>query len=262
MTMVFSGPMDLYQVAAYEPAAGGYARVAYWDRCTTDGLAFVGQQVLVPVQRLRPELRDRRRDARERHPGAVRGALAPGVGVNVMSTTLCTGHDRRERLRLQPRPRAARLQGGRGGEQDLRHEVPHAARRRDARVLDPPGAGRAVGAVRVQLPRRRGARADAASSTSPRCSAAATANPAHPEQATTTIYSFQGVTNGGTSYFQRPVYETATFVVIFDAPSRSIAMRRLGATDFDFASALPASVVSDWLAHPGTSRAMPEPHDG
>ena len=38
-------------------------------------------------------------------------------------------------------------------------------------------------------------------------------------------------------------------------------MRRLGATDFDFAEALPASVVSDWLAHPGTSRAMPEPKD-
>ncbi len=90
----------------------------------------------------------------------------------------------------------------------------------------------------------------------------ATANAPHPEQATTTIYiCSMGVTNGGTSYFQRPVYETATFVVIFDAPSRSIAIRRLGATDFDFATAIPASVVSAWLANPGTSRAMPEPKD-
>jgi hypothetical protein len=85
----------------------------------------------------------------------------------------------------------------------------------------------------------------------------ATANPPNPEQATTTIYSFQGVTNGGTSYFQRPVYVTATFVVIFDAPSRSIAMRRLGATDFDFAGTIPASVVQQWLANMGTVRPMP-----
>jgi hypothetical protein len=84
-----------------------------------------------------------------------------------------------------------------------------------------------------------------------------TATPAHPMQATTTIYSFQGVTNGGTSYFQRPVYVTATFVVIFDAPSRSIAMRRLGATDFDFGTAIPSATVSGWLAHAGTARAMP-----
>ena len=78
-----------------------------------------------------------------------------------------------------------------------------------------------------------------------------TATPAHPMQATTTIYSFQGVTNGGTSYFQRPVYETATFIVIFDAPSRSIAMRRLGATDFDFAAAIPSAVVGAVARQPG-----------
>jgi hypothetical protein len=76
-------------------------------------------------------------------------------------------------------------------------------------------------------------------------------------QATTTIYSFQGVTNGGTSYFQRPVYETATFIVIFDAPSSSIALRRFGATDFDFATTIPSAVVGQWLADAGASRAMP-----
>ncbi len=57
MTLVFSGPMDLYQVAAYAPDAAGYARVAYWDRCTTEGLAFVGNKAsAVPVQRIRAEL--------------------------------------------------------------------------------------------------------------------------------------------------------------------------------------------------------------
>jgi hypothetical protein len=76
-------------------------------------------------------------------------------------------------------------------------------------------------------------------------------------QATTTIYSFQGVTNGGDSYFQRPVEETATFIVIFDAPTSSIALRRLDATDFDFGATISSAVVSQWLADAGTSRAMP-----
>ena len=76
-------------------------------------------------------------------------------------------------------------------------------------------------------------------------------------QATTTIYSFQGVTNGGTSYFQRPVYETATFLVIFDAPSQSIALRRLAATDFDFAATVSSAKVGAWLAQAGTTRKMP-----
>jgi hypothetical protein len=85
----------------------------------------------------------------------------------------------------------------------------------------------------------------------------ATANPAHPEQATTTIYSFQGVTNGGTSYFQRPVNITITMLVIFDAASSSIAERRLAATEFDFGSTIPASLVAQWLANKGTVRPMP-----
>jgi hypothetical protein len=53
------------------------------------------------------------------------------------------------------------------------------------------------------------------------------------------------------------VYETATFLVIFDAASSSIAIRRLGATDFDFASGLPSSAVAAWLADAGAARAMP-----
>ena len=43
MTMVFSGPMDLYQVAAYQPGAAGYDRVGLLDPCgPPTGLQFVG----------------------------------------------------------------------------------------------------------------------------------------------------------------------------------------------------------------------------
>jgi len=74
-------------------------------------------------------------------------------------------------------------------------------------------------------------------------------------QATTTIYSFQGVTNGGGSYFQRPVYQTATFIVIFDAPSRSIGLRRVGATEFDFATTISSAVVDQMLANNALAKA-------
>jgi hypothetical protein len=49
---------------------------------------------------------------------------------------------------------------------------------------------------------------------------------------------------------------TATFVVIFDAPSQQIGIRRLGATDFDFAATIPAATAAAWLANPAGTRAM------
>jgi hypothetical protein len=56
--------------------------------------------------------------------------------------------------------------------------------------------------------------------------------------------------------WDRPVHETATFVVVFDAPGKQIAVRRLGATDFDFAGTVPAAKVTAWLATPGGTRAL------
>jgi hypothetical protein len=65
------------------------------------------------------------------------------------------------------------------------------------------------------------------------------------------------VLGGNTATPERPVYETATFVVIFDAPSSSIAMRRLGPTDFEFDTSIPAATVSAWLTDTGVARKMP-----
>ncbi len=261
MTMVFSGPMDLYQVAAYEPTSGGYARVAYWDPCTTEGLAFVGNKSWYQCNGYVQSYVTDDGTASSPTPVQFAGHLAPGVGVNVMSSSLCTGSTDGSDCGFS---RGLALHGFKGDAAGSKIFVtkfrmplanvtpaywilPAQVVRSSQYGCNCRGQGGQGGCGELDVAEVLGGM---------------TANPAHPEQATTTIYSFQGVTNGGTSYFQRPVYETATFVVIFDAPSRSIAMRRLGATDFDFASAIPASVVSDWLAHPGTSRAMPEPHDG
>jgi hypothetical protein len=260
MTMVFSGPMDLYQVAAYEPASGGYQRVAYWDRCTTEGLAWVGNKQWYQCNGYVQSYVTNDGSASSPTPVQFAGHLGAGVGVNVMTSTLCTGTTDGSDCGFS---RGLALHGFKG----------------DA-------AGSKIFVTKLRMPlgnvtpaywilpaqvvrsaqygcncRGQGGQGGCGELDVAEVLGGATANPAHPEQATTTIYSFQGVTNGGTSYFQRPVYETATFVVIFDAPSGSIAMRRLGATDFDFATGISSSVVDQWLASPGTVRSMPDPKD-
>jgi hypothetical protein len=263
MTLVFSGPIDLYQLAVYFPvsalagqASGGYNRVAYWDRCTTDGLAFVGNKAWYQCNGYVQSYVSNDGTAKADASVQFAGSLAPGVGVNVMSTTACTGTTAGSDCGFS---RGLALHGFKGD-----------------------SAGSKIFAVKMRMPlgnvtpaywilpaqvvrsaqygcncRGQGGDGGCGELDVAEVLGGATANPAHPEQATTTIYSFQGVTNGGTSYFQRPVYETATFIVVFDAPSRSIAMRRLSATAFDFAGSVSSAVVSQWLANSGTVRPMP-----
>jgi hypothetical protein len=258
MTMVFSGPMDLYQVAAYQPGAGGYERVAYWDPCTTQGLAFVGNKSWYQCNGYVQSYVTDDGSASSPTPVQFAGHLDPGVGVNVMGSVPCTGTTDGTDCGFS---RGLALHGFKG----------------DA-------AGSKIFVTKLRMPlgnvtpaywilpaqvvrssqygcncRGQGGQGGCGELDVAEVLGGSTANPAHPMQATTTIYSFQGVTNGGESYFQRPVYETATFVVIFDAPSRSIAMRRLGATGFDFGAEIPSATVAAWLANPGTSRAMPTP---
>jgi hypothetical protein len=258
MTMVFSGPMDLYQVAAYQPGTGGYERVAYWDPCTTDGLAFVGNKAWYQCNGYVQSYVTDDGSASSPTPVQFAGHLDPGVGVNVMSSVACTGTTDGTDCGFS---RGLALHGFKGDVAGSKIFVtkfrmplgdvtpaywilPAQVVRSSQYGCNCRGEGGQGGCGELDVAEVLGG---------------STANPAHPMQATTTIYSFQGVTNGGESYFQRPVYETATFVVIFDAPSRSIAMRRLGATDFDFAAEIPSATVAAWLANAGTSRAMPTP---
>jgi hypothetical protein len=256
MTMVFSGPMDLYQIAAYEPATGGFQRVAYWDRCTTEGLALVGNKAWYQCNGYVQSYVTADGTKNSATPVQFAGHLDPGVGVNVMSSVLCTGTTDGSDCGFS---RGLALHGFKG----------------DA-------AGSKIFAAKFRMPlgnvtpaywilpaqvvrssqygcncRGQGGQGGCGELDVAEVLGGNTTNPAHPMQATTTIYSFQGVTNGGTSYFQRPVFETATFIVIFDAPSRSIGMRRLAATDFDFATTISSAVVNQWLANTGTSRKLP-----
>jgi hypothetical protein len=75
-------------------------------------------------------------------------------------------------------------------------------------------------------------------------------------EATTTLYSFQDITGGGSVAFNRPVDEVAVFLVIFDAPGKQIAIRRLDAAEFSFASSLSSASVHSLLQDQGTVRAL------
>jgi hypothetical protein len=77
-----------------------------------------------------------------------------------------------------------------------------------------------------------------------------------PMAATTTIYSWKSVRNGGGSTFQRPVMASAIFIVMFDGEAGSISLRRLDAGHFDFAPTLGQDQVAAWQAKPGVSSAM------
>jgi hypothetical protein len=256
MTLVFSGPMELYQLAVYDPAASGYARVAYWDRCTTDALAFVGNDSWYQCNGYVQSYVTASGTTSSTTPVQFGGSLEAGVGVNVMSSAACSGTTDGTDCGFS---RGLALHGFAGGSMGskifavkLRMPIgdvtpaywllPAQVVRSSQYGCNCRGEGADGGCGEIDVAEVLGG---------------ATATPAHPEQATTTIYSFQGVTGGGSAYFQRPVYATATFLVIFDAASSSIAIRRLGATDFDFASALPSAVVAQWLADAGAARAMP-----
>jgi hypothetical protein len=256
MTMVFSGPMDLYQVAAYDPGSGGYQRVAYWDRCTTAGLAFVGNKAWYQCGGYVQSYVTDDGSASSTTPVQFAGHLDAGVGVNVMSSTLCTGTTAGSDCGFSLGLALHGFKGDAVGSKIFATKfrmpigdvtpaywiLPAQVVRTAQYGCNCRGEGGQGGCGELDVAEVLGGN---------------TATPAHPMQATTTIYSFQGVTNGGDSYFQRPVEETATFIVIFDAPTSSIALRRLDATDFDFGATISSAVVSQWLADAGTSRAMP-----
>ncbi len=57
--------------------------------------------------------------------------------------------------------------------------------------------------------------------------------------------------------WSRPVKETAIFFVIFHAPTKQIAIRRLPATGFNFGGSMTDEQVNSLLAVPGGSTTLP-----
>jgi hypothetical protein len=257
MTMVFSGPMELYTIAVYAPTTSGFARVSYWDRCTSDNLVFMNNLGGGSVSGVWTVCGGNSQsyasaDGSKAAPAPTQfaGVLADGVGVNVMSASPCIGAGDASDCGFY---RDVGLHGWRGSASGTKiftvkmrmptggvtpayWILPAQVVRTAQYGCNCRGMGGAGGCGELDV-------AEVLSSDDPMA-------------ATSTIYSFKSVRNGKGSTFQRPVFASAIFVAIFDAESGSISLRRLDAGVFDFGPTLDATQVAAWQEKPGVSSSM------
>jgi hypothetical protein len=254
MSMVFAGPTELYQIAVYAPGQGGWERTAYWDRCVTQGLVFAGNKSWYECAGFVESYVTADGTAKSTTPVQFAGSIAAGTEVNVMSNTLCTDTS----------PAGCGWSSG----------LPLHGFKGDA-------AGSKIFATKFRMPlgtktpaywilpsqvirssqygcncRGQGSDPTYKGGCGEIDVAEILGGVTTSVEATTTLYSFQDITGGGSVAFERPVDETAVFLVIFDAPTSQIALRRVAATDFSFANILSASDVTKLLANTGTVRAL------
>jgi hypothetical protein len=255
MSMVFAGPVELYQIAVYVPAAQGWSRVAYWDPCTTDGLAFAGNKSWYECAGFVESYVSADGTQKADAPVQFAGHLAASTEVHVMSSALCSGKT---------------ADSGCGWSSGL----PLHGFKGDA-------AGSKIFATKFRMPIGEKTPAywilpsQVIRSSQYGCNCrGAGSDPTYKggcgeldvaeilggvttsREATTTLYSFQDITGGGSVAFNRPVNDAAVFVVVFDAPGRRIGLHRLEPSEFDFASTLTENRVQDLLADQGTVRAL------
>jgi hypothetical protein len=255
MSLVFAGPVELYQIAVYVPSASGWSRSAYWDPCTTEGLAFAGNKSWYECGGFVESYVNADGTDKADSPVQFAGHIAAGTEVNVMSSALCSGKTASSDCGFSS---GLPLHGFKG----------------DA-------AGSKIFATKFRMPigdktpaywilpsqvirssqygcNCRGAGSDPTYKGG--CGeldvAEILGGVTTSREATTTLYSFQDITGGGAVAFNRPVNDAAVFLVVFDAPGRRIGLHRVEPSEFDFASTLPEQRVQDLLADQGTVRAL------
>ncbi|MET0282971.1 MAG: DUF2403 domain-containing protein [Polyangiales bacterium] len=252
MTLVFGGPIELYRIGIYSPRNGGWARDAYWDRCGTQGLVFAGNKHWYECAGFVESYVSADGTKESAQPVQFAGSIAAGTEVHVNSDGLCTD------------PESCGWSGGlplRGFSGDADGSKMFVVELRMPLGDKTP----AYWILPSQVVRSsqygcncRGQGSDATYKGG--CGeldvAEILGGVTTSLEATTTLYSFQDITGGGSVTFARPVNESALFVVIFDAPSRQIAIRRLPHGAFDFASRAADSFVAEALTNPGTVRAL------
>jgi hypothetical protein len=252
---VFAGPVELYQVAVYVPGAAGWLRTAYWDRCLTSGLAFTGNKSWYECGGFVQSYVTKDGTKESEQPVQFSGSIAAGTEVHVMSSQVCSGSTAESDcgwssgLALHgfhgdskgSKIFATKFRMPLGGTTPAYWILPSQVIRSSQYGCNCRGAGsdpvykggcgeldvaEILGGVTTSL------------------------------EATSTLYSFQDITGGGDVAFERPVKEAATFLVIFDAATHQIALRRLPQDAFDFASSLPQPRVDEWLMQVGAVRAL------
>jgi hypothetical protein len=255
MSLVFAGPVELYQMAIYRGASGGWEREAYWDRCTTEGLVFAGNKSWYECGGFVESYVTADGTAKSDVPVQFSGHIAAGTEVNVMSSALCSGSDASSDCGWSSGLPLHGFQGDASGSKIFatKFRMP----------IDSKTPAYWILPSQVIRSSQYGCNCRGAGSDPVYKGGCGELDVAEilggvttSREATTTLYSFQDITGGGSVAFNRPVDEAAVFLVIFDAPSRQIAIRRLGPTAFDFAATLSPQTVAGFLADSGTVRAL------
>jgi hypothetical protein len=253
MTMVYAGPIELYQIAVYVPDGRTWKRTAYWDPCTTTGLAFAGNKSWYECGGFVESYVSADGTQKSDTPVQFAGHLAAGTEVNVMSSATCSGKTASSDCGWSS---GLALHGFAG---DASGSKIFATRMRMPLGTKTP----AYWILPSQVIRSsqygcncRGQGSDPTYKGG--CGeldvAEVLGGVTTSREATTTLYSFQDITGGGSVVFNRPVDHAAVFLVVFDAESRRIALRRR--TDFAFDDTLGASDVQALLDDQGTVRAL------
>jgi len=250
LSMVFGGPLELYQIAVYAPSGGDWQQAAYWDRCTTEGLAFVGNKSWYECGGFVQSYVTADGTAESAASVQFAGSIPAGTEVNVMSDAMCTGADCGWSSGLALKGFSGDAAGSKIFVTKFRMPISTST---PAYWILP---GQVLRSSQYGCNcREEGCDATYKGGCGELDVVEVTGGVATTLVASTSIYSYQNCF-GGVGQWDRPVNETATFVVIVDAPSKQIGIRRLGATDFDFAGTIPAATVSGWLAEKGGTRAM------
>ena len=255
MTPVFAGPVELYRIAVYAPGVSGWNRTAYWDRCTTEGLVFAGNKHWYECGGFVESYVTADGTKESDTPVQFSGSIAAGTEVNVMSSALCNGSTASSDCGWSSGIPLHGFAGDASGSKIFATEfrMPLGAKTPAYWILpsqvirssqygcncrgegsDPTYKG---GCGELDVAEILGGVTTSV-------------------EATTTLYSFQDITGGGSVAFNRPVNDSAVFLVIFDAKSSQIAIRRLDATAFSFAGTVSDADVTGYLANAGTTRAL------
>jgi hypothetical protein len=222
MTIVLSGPIDLYAIGVYTPNGSDWARTSYWDRCGSDNLVFMNNKgggnvsgVWTVCGGNSQSYASADGTAAAKQPTEFAGHLGDGVGVNVMSAALCgsdcgfyrdVGMHGFQGSADGTKIFAVKLRMPVGTVTPAYWILPAQVVRTAQYGCNCRGMGGQGGCGELDV-------AEVLTSDDPMA-------------ATTTIYSFKSVRNGNGSTFQRPALETATFIVIFDDAARWSPPRR------------------------------------
>ncbi len=261
VTVNFRGPMELYDIAVYTPGSSAWSRVSSWNRCASSNITFLnnlggtgsGEWTLCGGNSQSYASADGKTAVAA--PTAFTGKLENRVELNILSGVACKGTGDSGDCGFY---RGVSRRGWAGAKIfAIRARMPRFAGPNTQYYDDVP----AIWMLNARVVRTAQYGCNCRGMGSPGgCGELDVAEVIHGQDlthATSTLYSFKGATGSGQNYFIRPVKESATFIVIFDATGNKVQMLRLPANGFNFGDTVSNTTVNEWLARTGLSMSLP-----